>query len=97
MYEKPLKTYVLFQCIENLSILVEHIDPLMSRDVDCKWKQANNSLEDNEKVRCPFYQYLTLACSIKSSASNKSNGDADLKPFCFMSQLKATGTKRKKR
>ena len=69
----------------------------MSRDVDCKWKQGNNSLEDNEKVRCPFYHDLTLECSLKSSASNKSNDDADLKPFCFMSQLKATGTKRKKR
>ena len=76
--------------------MVEHIDPLMSRDVDCKWKQTNNSLEDNGKVRCPFNQELTLDCSVKSSTSNESKDDTDLKPLCFISQLKATGTKRKK-
>ena len=77
--------------------MVEHIDPLMSRDVDCKWTNGNNSPKDNGKVRCPFYQELTLDCSIKSSTSNESKDDTDLKPFCFISQLKATGTKRKKK
>ena len=77
--------------------MVEHIEPLMSRDVDCKWKQTNNSLEDNGKVRCPFNQELTLDCSVKSSTSNESKDDTDLKPFCFISKLKATGAKRKKK
>ena len=76
--------------------MVEHIEPLMSRDVDCKWKQGNNSLKDSEIVECPFYNELTLDCSIKSSTSNESKDDTDLKPFCFISKLKATGTKRKK-
>ena len=69
----------------------------MSRDVDCKWKQGNNFLKDNEQVQCPFYHELTLDCSIKSSTSNESNDNDDLKPFCFISQLKAAGTTRKKR